>query len=50
MKSFFKVVGILVTVFTVVFAALAVFDHFTNKNRIKNGYLECELGDGEVAE
>ncbi len=50
MKSFFKVVGVLVTVFAVAFAALAVFDRLSNKNRIKNGYLECDLDDGEIEE
>ncbi len=50
MKSFFKVVGALATIFAVAFAALAIFDRLSNKNRIKNGYLECELDDGDVEE
>ena len=43
MKSFLKVIGSLLAVI----GALAVFDKFTNKNRIKGDYLECDIEDIE---
>lgn len=45
MKKFFKFVGTIVAVFSAVLGALTVFDRLTQKNRIKNGYLECEVPD-----
>ena len=48
MKKFLNIFGIFAAVFTAVLGALAVFDYFTQKNRIKNGYLECDVADGEV--
>jgi hypothetical protein len=47
MKSFLKVIGSLLAVFGAVIGALAVFDKFTNKNRIKGDYLECDIEDIE---
>ncbi len=43
MKKFFKFLTAVVAVFSAVLGALAVFDRLTQKNRIKNGYLECEV-------
>ncbi|MBO5321033.1 MAG: hypothetical protein J6B22_00305 [Clostridia bacterium] len=43
MKSFLKVIGSLLAVFGAVISALAVFDKFANKNRIKGDYLECDI-------
>ena len=43
MKGFLKFLGTVVAVFSAVIGALAVFDRITQKNRIKNGYLECEV-------
>lgn len=48
MKKFWKIFGIFAAVFTAVLGALAVFDYFTQKNRIKNGYLECDVPENEV--
>ncbi|MDO4608809.1 MAG: hypothetical protein Q4B40_06430 [Clostridia bacterium] len=45
MKKFFKFLGALLTVFSAVVAALAIFDRFGNKNRIKDGYLELNNND-----
>ena len=50
MKKFLKILGIFLAVFTAVLGALAVFDRFAQKNRIKNGYLECEVPTDEVEE
>lgn len=47
MKGFFKFLGTVVAVFSAVIGALAVFDKLTQKNRIKNGYLECEMPETE---
>lgn len=48
MKKFLKIMGVFAAVFTAVLGALAVFDYFTQKNRIKDGYLECDVVDDEV--
>lgn len=45
MKKFLKFIGTIVAVFSAVLGALTVFDSLTQKNRIKNGYLECEVPD-----
>ncbi len=45
MKKFLKFVGTVVAIFSAVLGALTVFDRLTQKNRIKNGYLECEVPD-----
>lgn len=50
MKKFLKFLGALLTVFSAAIAALAVFDRFSNKNRIRNGYLECNVNDAETEE
>lgn len=43
MKGFFKFLGALLAMFGAVVGALAVFDKFSNKNRIKGDYLECDV-------
>lgn len=50
MKGFLKFLGTVVAVFSAVIGALAVFDHFTQKNRIKDGYLVCEVPDSNTEE
>lgn len=50
MKGFFKFLGTLLAVFSAVIGALTVFDKLTQKNRIKNGYLECEVPDTNCEE
>lgn len=47
MKAFFKVLVSLLAVFGAAVGALAVFDKFSNKNRIKGDYLECNTNDFE---
>ncbi len=47
MKGFFKFIVSLLAIFGGVIGALAVFDRFSNKNRIKGDYLECEVEDAE---
>lgn len=50
MKGFFKVLISIFAVFGAVIGALAVFDKFSNKNRIKGDYLECETEEEQVEE
>lgn len=45
MKGFFKVVFGVLGFFTAIVGALAVFDKFTNKNRIEGDYLDCFQND-----
>ncbi|MBQ6847965.1 MAG: hypothetical protein IJO62_03500 [Clostridia bacterium] len=47
MKGFLKFLGSLLAVFGGVIGALAIFDKFSNKNRIKGDYLECDVEDTE---
>jgi len=42
MKGFFKFLLSILAVFGAVIGALAIFDKFSNKNRIKGDYLECD--------
>lgn len=44
MKSFLKVLISILALFGAAIGALAIYDKFSNKNRIKGDYLEC---DGE---
>lgn len=50
MKKFLKFLGTIVAIFSAVLGALAVFDKFTQKNRIKNGYLVCEVPQNDIDE
>lgn len=50
MKKFFKFIGTVAAMFSAVLGALAVFDRLTQKNRIKNGYLECDVTGAEKSE
>ena len=50
MKNFAKFIISLAAVFVGVVAALAVFDKFSNKNRIKGDYLECDTSEFEETE
>lgn len=43
MKGFLRFIGALITVFTAVLGAMAVFDKMSNKNRIQEGYLKCDI-------
>ncbi len=43
MKSFFKVLVSILAVFGAIIGALVIFDKFSNKNRIKGDYLECDV-------
>ncbi len=45
MKKLLKFLGTVVAIFSAVIGALAVFDKLTQKNRIKDGYLVCEVPD-----
>lgn len=47
MKKFLKFLGAVIAIFSAVIGALAVFDKFTQKNRIKDGYLVCEVPDAD---
>lgn len=48
MKKFLKFIGAIVAIFSAVLGALAVFDRLSNKNRIKDGYLDCEVSENEI--
>lgn len=48
MKGFLKFLGTVAAVFSAVIGALAVFDYFTQKNRIKDGYLVCEVPENDT--
>lgn len=50
MKKILTFVGTLAVVFTVVVGALVLVDRLKNKNRIKDGYLECDVPDTETIE
>lgn len=50
MKGFFKAIISIFAVFGAVIGALAVFDKFSNKNRIKGDYLECETEEDNQME
>lgn len=50
MKKFWTFFGIAVAVFTAVLGALAVFDRITQKNRIKDGYLNCGSNEEHIEE
>lgn len=50
MKGFLKFLGTIVGVFSAVIGALFIFDRITQKNRIKDGYLECTISDTSVEE
>lgn len=45
MKGFLKFLGTVAAIFSAVIGALAVFDKLTQKNRIREGYLVCEVPD-----
>lgn len=45
MKKFLKFIGAVVAIFSAVLGALTVFDRLTHKNRIKDGYLECDMSE-----
>lgn len=42
MKGFLKFLVSILAVFGAMIGALAIFDKFSNKNRIKGDYLECD--------
>lgn len=42
MKGFLKFLVSILAVFGAVIGALAIFDKFSNKNRIKGDYLDCD--------
>ncbi len=44
MKGFFKFLSSVIALFGAVVGALAIFDKFSNKNRIQGDYLECNVG------
>ena len=47
MKGLVKFLLAFTAVFTAVIGALAVFDRFVNKHRIKGDYLDSELSETE---
>ncbi len=50
MKGFLKFLGTVAAIFSAVIGALAVFDKLTQKNRIREGYLVCEVPDMSTEE
>lgn len=47
MKKLLKFIGAVAAIFSAMLGALTVFDRVTQKNRIKNGYLECDIPETE---
>jgi hypothetical protein len=47
MKGFLKFVGTVVVVFAVIVGVIALIDHFRQKNKIKDGYLVCDVPGAE---
>lgn len=45
MKGFLKFIGSIIAIFAAVIGALAVFDNYVNKNRIKGDYLDCDTSE-----
>lgn len=43
MKKFFKAIGIVFAFFGAAVGALAIFDKYQNRNKIKGDYLECNV-------
>ncbi len=41
MKGFFKFLGTVATIFTAIVGAIAIFDRISNRNAIKDEYLNC---------
>ena len=50
MKGFLKFLGAMVAIVSAIVGALFIFDRITQKNRIKDGYLVCEVPDNEEEE
>ena len=50
MKGFVKFIVSVLAIFGGVIGALAVFDKFSNKNRIKGDYLECDTSENTETE
>lgn len=50
MKKFFKFFAAIAAVVAAVVGALVVFDKLKNKNRIKDGYLECDMPEEPAEE
>ncbi len=47
MKGFLKFLGTLAAIFTAVIGALTIFDRISNRNEIKNQYLDCSNNSPE---
>lgn len=43
MKGFLKFISSVLALFGAIVGALAIFDKYTNKNRIHGDYLECNM-------
>jgi len=50
MKGFLKCLAAVIILFGAIVAALVIFDKFSNKNRIKGDYLECDVLEDEIDE
>ncbi len=48
MKKFLKAIGFIFAIFGAAFGALFAFDRYSNRNRIKGDYLECEVPEDEA--
>lgn len=47
MKGFLKFLSSVLALFGAIVGVLAIFDKFTNKNRIQGDYLECNIDTSE---
>ena len=50
MKGFLKFLGAVVVVFAVIVGVIALIDHFTQKNKLKDGYMVCDVPEADEDE
>lgn len=50
MKGIVKIIIAVSVIFTAVVGALIVFDRLTNKNRLEDDYLDCDIADDFIEE
>lgn len=48
MKKIFAFFGTIAAIVGAIVGALVIFDRFNYKNRIKDGYLKCDMPDSEI--
>ncbi len=49
MKNVLKAIGIFVAVMAAVVGALAIYDRYSNRNKLEGDYLVCDVPEDEAA-